>query len=77
MLPNMAAAARDKAVARGFAKKAKVQRACECHETTGRHRKSVWFAPAGNTNEGNKHFIDFQNDVTVADLELAQREGYE
>ncbi len=38
----------------------------------------LWFAPAtGGYNEGNKHFIDFQNDVTVADLELAQREGYE
>ena len=38
----------------------------------------LWFAPAtGKFNEGNKHFIDFQNDVTVADLELAQREGYE
>jgi sarcosine oxidase subunit alpha len=38
----------------------------------------MWFAPAtGRFNEGNKHFIDFQNDVTAADLELAQREGYE
>ncbi len=38
----------------------------------------LWFAPAtGKYNEGHKHFIDFQNDVTVADLELAQREGYE
>jgi sarcosine oxidase subunit alpha len=38
----------------------------------------LWFSPAtGNLNEGNKHFVDFQNDVTVADLELAQREGYE
>jgi sarcosine oxidase, subunit alpha len=38
----------------------------------------LWFAPAtGGYNEGNKHFIDFQNDVTVADLELAQREGFE
>ena len=38
----------------------------------------LWFAPAtGKYNEGNKHFIDYQNDVTVADLELAQREGYE
>ncbi len=40
--------------------------------------QALWFAPAtGPYNEGNKHFIDFQNDVTVADLELAQREGYE
>jgi sarcosine oxidase, subunit alpha len=38
----------------------------------------IWFAPAtGKYNEGHKHFIDFQNDVTAADLELAQREGYE
>jgi sarcosine oxidase, subunit alpha len=38
----------------------------------------LWFAPAsGGYNEGAKHFIDFQNDVTVADLELAQREGFE
>jgi sarcosine oxidase subunit alpha len=38
----------------------------------------IWFAPAtGKYNEGTKHFIDFQNDVTAADLELAQREGYE
>ncbi|MGI9371615.1 MAG: sarcosine oxidase subunit alpha family protein [Hyphomicrobiales bacterium] len=38
----------------------------------------VWFSPAtGKYNEGNKHFIDYQNDVTAADLELAQREGFE
>ena len=37
----------------------------------------VWFVPAtGALNEGNKHFIDYQNDVTAADLELAVREGY-
>ena len=40
--------------------------------------ETLWFAPAtGKYNQGNKHFIDFQNDVTAADLELAQREGYE
>jgi sarcosine oxidase, subunit alpha len=39
--------------------------------------EAIWFSPAtGKYNEGNKHFIDFQNDVTAADLELAQREGY-
>jgi sarcosine oxidase subunit alpha len=37
----------------------------------------MWFAPASAPyTAGNKHFIDYQNDVTVADLELAQREGY-
>ena len=40
--------------------------------------EALWFAPAtGKYNEGNKHFIDYQNDVSAADLELAQREGYE
>jgi len=39
--------------------------------------EALWFAPAkGSLNEGNKHFIDFQNDVTAADIELAAREGY-
>ncbi|MEO1292018.1 MAG: sarcosine oxidase subunit alpha family protein [Pseudomonadota bacterium] len=37
-----------------------------------------WFTPAhGKLAVGNKHFIDFQNDVTAADVELAAREGYE
>ena len=50
----------------------------EVKEPTRAPLESIWFAPAtGKYNEGNKHFIDFQNDVTVADLELAQREGYE
>ncbi len=39
--------------------------------------QALWFVPSfGKANEGNKHFIDFQNDVTAADLELAAREGY-
>ena len=50
----------------------------EVKEPTRAPLESLWFAPAtGKYNEGNKHFIDFQNDVTAADLELAQREGYE
>ena len=58
-------------------KPAKV-RAPDVKEPARTPLESLWFAPAtGNYNEGNKHFIDFQNDVTVADLELAQREGYE
>ncbi|MEM6667022.1 MAG: sarcosine oxidase subunit alpha family protein, partial [Pseudomonadota bacterium] len=37
----------------------------------------IWFMPAdGAKNVGNKHFLDFQNDVTAADVELAAREGY-
>jgi sarcosine oxidase subunit alpha len=38
------------------------------------------FVPAGallSANPSDKAFIDFQNDVTVADVELAHREGYQ
>ncbi|MEM7523650.1 MAG: sarcosine oxidase subunit alpha family protein, partial [Pseudomonadota bacterium] len=38
----------------------------------------LWFAPStGKYAHGTKHFLDFQNDVTAADVELAAREGYE
>ncbi len=38
----------------------------------------LWFAPGqGKYAHGTKHFLDFQNDVTAADVELAAREGYE
>ncbi len=61
--------------AQGLAKKAKK---FKVEEPARGALESLWFAPAtGKYNEGNKHFIDFQNDVTAADLELAQREGYE
>ncbi len=37
-----------------------------------------WFTPSlGKATLGTKHFIDFQNDVTAADVRLAAREGYE
>ncbi len=37
-----------------------------------------WFSPArGAYAHGTKHFVDFQNDVTAADVRLAAREGYE
>jgi sarcosine oxidase, subunit alpha len=61
--------------AQSFGKKAKK---FKVEEPSRGALESLWFAPAtGKYNEGNKHFIDFQNDVTAADLELAQREGYE
>jgi sarcosine oxidase subunit alpha len=38
----------------------------------------LWFTPApGRHALGSKHFIDFQNDVTAADVKLAAQEGYE
>jgi sarcosine oxidase subunit alpha len=37
-----------------------------------------WFTPArGKYAHGTKHFVDYQNDVTAADVRLAGREGYE
>jgi len=43
---------------------------------TGAHR-TLWVLPSEKPvgHEG-KHFVDFQNDVTAADLNLAAREGY-
>lgn len=38
----------------------------------------VWFTPShGKAALGGKHFLDYQNDVTVADIRLAAREGFE
>ncbi len=40
--------------------------------------KHVWQVPSvGAKRRGGKHFVDFQNDVTAADVALAVREGYE
>jgi sarcosine oxidase, subunit alpha len=43
--------------------------------------KALWVVPAGDLDDpargfGTKHFIDIHSDVTVADIELAAREGY-
>ncbi len=40
--------------------------------------RTLWFTPGrGKYASGAKHFVDFQNDVTALDVELASREGYE
>jgi sarcosine oxidase subunit alpha len=37
----------------------------------------LWVVPSDRPlGEGGKHFVDFQNDVTAADIGLAAREGY-
>ena len=39
--------------------------------------KAMWIVPDGNIKgHGSKHFIDLHNDVTVADIDLAAREGF-
>lgn len=43
---------------------------------SGDHR-TVWVLPSDKpVGHQGKHFVDFQNDVTAADLNLAAREGY-
>ena len=37
----------------------------------------VWLTPSKDGKKAAKHFLDFQNDVTAADVMLAAREGYE
>ncbi|MBY8975571.1 sarcosine oxidase subunit alpha family protein [Rhodobacteraceae bacterium NNCM2] len=40
--------------------------------------EAFWFTPsAGKYAHGTKHWVDFQNDVTAADVRLAAQEGYE
>lgn len=39
--------------------------------------RAVWIVPSEHpVGRGQKQFVDFQNDVTAADLQLAEREGY-
>jgi len=39
--------------------------------------RAVWIVPGEHpVGRGQKQFVDFQNDVTAADLQLAEREGY-
>jgi sarcosine oxidase subunit alpha len=39
--------------------------------------RPVWIAPSDEpVGHGGKRFVDFQNDVTAADIQLAQRENY-
>ena len=68
------AAGRDAAASAGF-------RNCEAHPapqaeavTTGPPR-ALWSVPS--PNKSARRFVDLQNDVTVSDIALAAREGYE
>jgi sarcosine oxidase subunit alpha len=37
---------------------------------------ALWEVPLPRTMQANKSFVDFQNDVTAADIQLSAREGY-
>jgi len=72
------AACLDSGYAAGDAGDGRAKRTWSRAETPGEAAmEPMWFSPASAPyTAGAKHFIDYQNDVTVADLELAQREGY-
>ncbi len=46
----------------------------EAREEAG---SALWVAPGEGDSYGGRHFVDYQHDVTLADLELAVREGYD
>ena len=39
--------------------------------------RPLWLVPSISNRPASKHFVDFQNDVTAADVMLAAREGYQ
>ena len=44
---------------------------------TAKPSRPVWLVPSTKpVGHDGKHFVDFQNDVTAADVKLANREGY-
>ena len=61
----------------GFAKAKTPELPC-APETESTPIRALWQIPGvGARARADKHFIDLQNDVTVADIALAMREGYQ
>jgi len=76
-LADAALAGREAAEAAGFAGPSE-ETAKPVEEPMEEPVEAHWFTPArGKYAHGTKHFVDFQNDVTAADVQLAAREGYE
>jgi len=71
-------AGRDAAAATGFETKDKSSPPTVTEPDQG-SIEPFWIVPGGRpVGEGSaKHFVDFQNDSTAADIELAVREGFE
>ena len=69
------AAGTDAAKRAGFT--AKATEAATAEQIPESPIRALWIVPDGKIQgHGAKHFIDLPNDVTVADIELAAREGY-
>jgi sarcosine oxidase subunit alpha len=60
----------------GYNKNASVPKAPVRQEIEEAPVDPLWLVPAKAGEHTNKHFVDFQNDVTAADVVLAAREGY-
>ncbi len=62
----------------GFAARGRRRKAPAAENREEAPARPLWIAPSPHSlGEGTKAFVDLQNDVTVADIELAVREGYE
>ncbi|MEM7189258.1 MAG: glycine cleavage T C-terminal barrel domain-containing protein, partial [Pseudomonadota bacterium] len=73
-----AAMARIVGAANGALTTAEIMDPATVEAPTEAHAAPHWFTPSkGKYAHGTKHFVDFQNDVTAADVRLAAREGYE
>jgi len=66
------------AKAAGFSKVGRKPRfATDDDDTAEAQAKPIWLVPGLRPiGQGAKHFVDFQNDATVADVQLAERESY-
>ncbi|MCH6581718.1 MAG: sarcosine oxidase subunit alpha [Gammaproteobacteria bacterium] len=60
----------------GYKKKGRVPKAPMTQEIEETPVHPLWLVPAKAGEHTDKHFVDFQNDVTAADVVLAAREGY-
>ncbi len=65
------------AAACGFAVTAAGEAPVSADASESQPLQPCWVVPSTRPiGEGGKHFVDFQNDVTAADVMLAHREGY-
>ena len=58
-------------------KKASRKKAPKADDVAEKPARNIWVVPTTRpTGQRGKHFLDHQNDVTAADIQLAAREGY-
>ncbi len=76
-LSEGAAAGLKAAQATGFGENDKLPKALTAPQDKHADMRSIWYIPSDKPlAHGRKHFHEFQNDSTVADIHIAAREGY-